>query len=47
MDAPTKLGKQIDDNETSLQQAFEDVEKNHTPSTIFPDAILTLIRTIV
>jgi hypothetical protein len=38
MDAQTKLGKQIDDNKTSLQQAFEDVEKNHTPPPIFSDA---------
>jgi hypothetical protein len=35
-----KLGKQIDNGQTSLAQAFEEVEKNSMPPPIFPDAII-------
>ena len=40
MDAQIKLGKQIDDSETTLQQAFKDVKKNHVPPPMFSDAIV-------
>jgi hypothetical protein len=35
-----KLGKQVDNGETTLLQAFEQVEQNSMPPPIFPDAII-------
>ena len=40
LDDQMKLGKQIDDNVTSLRQVFEDVEKNNTPQPVWSDGIL-------
>jgi hypothetical protein len=35
-----KLGKQVDNGQTSLAQAFEKVEKNSMPPPIFPNAVI-------
>jgi hypothetical protein len=35
-----EVGKQVDNGEMSLSQAFEEVEKNDVPPPIFPDAII-------
>lgn len=38
----TQTGKNIDNGELTLQEAFDDVEKNDAPPPIFQDAILYL-----